>query len=555
MNKKTLIILGLTTIFLLYPFLTYGSEIKYSNSKDITPDLHTVHMDMEGNFKALFINNLGEDIEITGFDIRNTVSKTSCVGNTSSTSVPAGGNFTINAVGCAGEHEAEPESTYRLEISVHYLSNSVQNTETSILEGEYEKEEGGEIVLLLMLGLALLLAKLFGEAFERIGQPSVIGEILVGVVIGHQVLGPWLGIDVGGHVFHAFATVGIMLLLFLSGLEVELKKLKETGKLAVFVAIGGVLLPFAGGYAIGMWQFNDTYVAMLLGAILTATSVGVTARILMEAKVLDTKAGSTIIGAAVIDDILGILVIVVVSSIALTGGVSFEALGLLSLKMLVFFFLTVVVGLMVINRLTNLFEKMGTAKAFIALSLTMVFLFGVFAESVQIAAITGAFIAGMLIGETPFRRRAIEEVETIGYGFFIPLFFVWVGTWIDFEAFAGLALIFTDFNAFMGSTVMLMIMLIVVALLSKLIGCGLPAKLMGCSTKEATLIGVGMIPRLEIGLVVAAIGISAGMAGEATGQLAMEVSALAVVISIATGVIPLFFLRSLIEGYMKESKS
>ncbi|MEA3255833.1 MAG: cation:proton antiporter, partial [Candidatus Altiarchaeota archaeon] len=435
MNKKTLIILGLTTIFLLYPFLTYGSEIKYSNSKDITPDLHTVHMDMEGNFKALFINNLGEDIEITDVDLRNTVSETSCVGSISNTSVPAGEDFTINAVGCRGEHRVEPDSTYQLEITIHYLSNGVQNTETSILEGQYKGND--EIILLIMLGLALLLAKLFGEAFERIGQPSVIGEILVGVIIGHQVLGPMLGINVGGHVFHAFATVGIMLLLFLSGLEVELKKLKETGKLAIFVAIGGVLLPFAGGYAVGMWQFNDTYVAMLLGAILTATSVGVTARILMEAKVLDTKAGSTIIGAAVIDDILGILVIVIVSSIALTGGVSVEALGLLSLKMLVFFFLTVVVGLMVISRLTNLFEKMGTAKAFIALSLTMVFLFGVFAESVQIAAITGAFIAGMLIGETPFRRRAIEEVETIGYGFFIPLFFVWVGTWIDFDAFAG----------------------------------------------------------------------------------------------------------------------
>lgn len=551
MNKKTLIILGLTTIFLLYPFLTYGSGIKYSNSKDITPDLHTVHMDMEGNFEALFINNLGGDIEITGVDIRNTVSETSSIGNVSNTSVPAGGDFTIDAVGCRGEHKVEPDSTYQLEITIHYLSEGRENTETSILEGEYEKEEGGEIVLLLMLGLALLLAKLFGEAFERIGQPSVIGEILVGVVIGHQVLGPMLGIDVGGHVFHAFATVGIMLLLFLSGLEVELKKLKETGKLAVFVAIGGVILPFAGGYAIGMWQFNDFNIAMLLGAVLTATSVGVTARILMEAKVLDTKAGSTIIGAAVIDDILGILVIVIVSSIALTGGVSFEALGILSIKMLVFFFLTVVVGLMVIERLTNLFEKMGTAKAFIALSLTMVFLFGVFAESVQIAAITGAFIAGMLIGETPYRRRAIEEVETLGYGFFIPLFFVWVGTWIDFEAFAGLALIFTDFNAFMGSTVMLMIILTIIALLGKLIGCGLPAKLMGCSNKEATLIGVGMIPRLEIGLVVAAIGINAGMAGD----FATEVSALAVVISIATGVIPLFFLRSLIKGYMEESKS
>ncbi len=395
-----------------------------------------------------------------------------------------------------------------------------------------------EVVLLLELGLALLLAKLFGELLERLGQPAVIGEIIVGVIIGHELLGPYLGIDVSGEIFHAFATVGIMILLFLSGLEVELSKLKETGKLAAFVALGGVLLPFSGGYAIGMWQFNDFNIAMLLGAVLTATSVGVTARILMEAKVLDTKAGSTIVGAAVIDDVLGILVIVVVSSIAVTGTISFENLGVLSLKMLAFFFLTVIVGLKIIGRLTNLFEKMGTEKAFIALSLTLGFFFGVFAESVQIAAITGAFIAGLLIGETPFRRRAIEEMETLGYGFFIPLFFVWVGTWIEFDAF---------FQAFE-----LMILLVVVAIISKLVGCGLPAKLMGCSTRESTLIGVGMIPRLEIGLVVAAIGISAGMAGDITGPDAMKVSSLAVMISIATGVIPMFFLRPLLRGYREE---
>jgi len=396
----------------------------------------------------------------------------------------------------------------------------------------------GDIILLLELGLALLLAKLFGEAFERIGQPAVIGEILVGVLIGHELLGPYLGIDISGEVFKAFATVGIMLLLFLSGLEVELKKLKETGKLAAIVAMCGVLLPFTGGYLIGMWRFNDFNIAMLLGAVLTATSVGVTARILMDAKVLDTRAGSTILGAAVIDDVLGILVIVIVSSIALTGGVSFENLGALSLKMLLFFFITLIVGLKVIGRLTDLFEKMGTEKAFIALSLAMGFLFGVFAESVQIAGITGAFIAGLIIGETPFRRRVADEIRTIGYGFFIPLFFVSVGTWIDFKAFS--------------ESIVLMTILTVVAILGKLIGCGLPPKLMGCSTRESAIIGVGMVPRLEIGLVVAAIGVGAHMAGDPAGPLAKEVLSLAVVISVVTGIIPLFFLRPLLKGYRKE---
>ncbi len=395
----------------------------------------------------------------------------------------------------------------------------------------------GEVVLLLELGLALLLAKLFGEAFERVGQPAVIGEILVGVVIGNEFLGPYLGIDISGEVFKAFATVGIMVLLFLSGLEVELKKLKATGKLAAFVAVGGVLMPFSGGYLVGMWQFNDFNIAMLLGAVLTATSVGVSARILMEAKVLDTKAGSTIMGAAVMDDVLGILVIVIVSSIALTGSVDLESLGVLSLKMLVFFLLTLVVGLKLVGRLTGIFERMGTEKAFIALSLTLGFLFGVFAESVQIAAITGAFIAGLIIGETPFRRRAVDELKTLGYGFFIPLFFVSVGTWIDFDAFGE------------SQSIVLMTLLIAIAIAGKFIGCSVPAKLMGCSNREASIIGVGMTPRLEIGLVVAAIGISNYMAGDPAGPLASEVLSLAVVISVVTAIIPMFFLRPLLRGY------
>jgi Kef-type K+ transport system membrane component KefB len=395
-----------------------------------------------------------------------------------------------------------------------------------------------EIVLLLELGLALLLAKLFGEIFERLGQPAVIGEILVGVLIGKEILGPVLGIDVTGEIFTAFATVGIMLLLFLSGLEVELKRLKETGKLATFVAFGGVLLPFLGGYLVGIYEFNDPKIAMLLGAVLTATSVGVTARILVEAKVLDTKAGSTILGAAVIDDLLGIMAIVIVSSIAVTGTVSLESVGLMSGKMLAFFLITLVLGLKVIGRLTNLFEKMNIEKAFIALCLSMGFLFGVFAESVQIAAITGAFIAGLIIGETPYRRRAAEDIKTLGYGLFIPLFFVSVGTWINFAAF--------------NESLELMVLLLTVAIFGKLIGCGLPAKLSGCSTKEAAIIGVGMIPRLEIGLVVAAIGISVGMAGDPAGALAKEVLSLAVVISIVTGILPLFFLRPLLKGYGKE---
>ncbi len=395
-----------------------------------------------------------------------------------------------------------------------------------------------EVTLLLELGLALLLAKLCGEAFERMGQPAVIGEILAGVILGGEILGGYLGIDLLSEPFKAFADIGVMILLFLSGAEVEFAGLKRSGKLASAVAFGGVTIPFIGGYGV-MILFGYGYMeALLIGAVLTATSVGVTARILMDVGGLNTRAGTSILGAAVIDDILGIIILAIISGIAIVGAVEFESLLVLAVKIIIFFIITLYLGLKVIGKVAEIENRMVSAKAFLALSLSMGFLFGIFAEEMQIAAITGAFVAGLIVGETPYKKMISEDVKVIGYGFFIPLFFVFAGAWIEFSSFASAGLV--------------IIAALVVAIVGKLIGCGIPALLMKSSPLESTIIAIGMIPRMEMGLIIAAIGVNIGMAGDPTGIVAKEVLSLAVVVSILTGLIPLFFLKRLLERYVKD---
>ncbi|MCW7076440.1 MAG: cation:proton antiporter [Candidatus Syntropharchaeales archaeon] len=395
-----------------------------------------------------------------------------------------------------------------------------------------------EVTLLLELGLALILAKLCGEVFERMGQPAVIGEILAGVILGGEVLGGHLGIDLLSEPFKAFADVGVMILLFLSGTEVEFAELKKSGKLSSAVAFGGITIPFIGGYAV-MILFGYGYMeALLVGATLTATSVGVTARILMDVGGLNTRAGTCILGAAVIDDVLGIIILAIISGIAVVGGVELNSLFVLAVKIIIFFIITLYLGLKVIGKVAEIENRMISAKAFLALSLSLGFIFGVLAEEMQIAAITGAFVAGLIVGETPYKKIISEDVKVLGYGFFIPLFFVFTGAWIDFSSFASA-----------GGVI---IAALIVAIVGKLIGCGIPALLMKSSKLESTIIAIGMIPRMEMGLIIAAIGVNLGMAGDPAGIVAKETLSLAVVVSIVTGLIPLFFLKGLIERYVQD---
>ncbi len=324
--------------------------------------------------------------------------------------------------------------------------------------------------------------------------------------------------------FQVLADIGILFLLFISGLSTNLKSLKKLGKPSLGVAIGGVIVPFGFGYISAILFDFTAAESIILGLILVATSVGVTVRALMDMDKLNSRAGNIILGAAVIDDILGVLLL------AFALGLSSPlAIGL---KIVLFFIVFLYIGLRVIERLLDFGEKIHLPKAFLSYSIA-IFLFYVYiAEQFDIAGIIGAFVAGILIGKSFKSRHLIDDIETVGYGFFIPLFFVWVG-----------AVIITDLykhpQTFQGILPFVLVVL-VAAVLGKILGCGLGARLTGTSTKESLQIGVGMIPRMELALIIVTSAIYQGVIAQSVANTFLATT---VIITVVTTIISPFLIK------------
>ena len=331
-------------------------------------------------------------------------------------------------------------------------------------------------------------------------------------------------LDYTGPDFRVLADIGILFLLFISGLSTNLKSLKKLGKPSIAVAIGGVVVPFGLGY-VGATLFNYTAAeSIILGLVLVATSVGVTVRALMDMDKLSSKAGSIILGAAVIDDILGVLLL------AFALGISSPlAIGL---KIVLFFIVFLYIGLKVIERLLDFGEKIHLPKAFLSYSIA-IFLFYVYiAEQFDIAGIIGAFVAGILIGKSFKSRHLIDDIETVGYGFFVPLFFVWVG-----------AVLITDLyqnpQSFQGILPFVLVVLFA-AIVGKILGCGLGARLSGTTTKESMQIGVGMVPRMELALIIVTSAIYQGVIADGVANTFLATT---VILTVVTTVLSPFLIK------------
>ena len=243
-----------------------------------------------------------------------------------------------------------------------------------------------------------------------------------------------------------------------------------------------------------MWSFFNFSLqdSVIIGLILTATSVGITVRTLLDLHVLDSEVGITILGGAVLDDIIGIVLLAFVLGV--------DSPVYMIIKIIIFFFIFLYLGLKVIDRILNLGEKIHLPKAFLSISLAIFLLISFFADKLGIAGIVGAFVAGILIGNTIKSRRIIDDVKTIGYGFFIPLFFVWIGA----RLFEGISV---DLSLFFDIG-LLIILIIFIGIIGKILGCGIGAKLAGMNTKQALQVGVGMIPRMEVALIIVSTAIS-----------------------------------------------
>ena len=354
-------------------------------------------------------------------------------------------------------------------------------------------EPFGPAQIPLSMLVVFVAAKLLAELFERMGQPGIVGQILAGILIGPHVLG-WLEPNV---VLAVLAELGVMFLLFRVGLDVKSSELLQVGGTAMLVACAGVVVPFFLGWGIGACWGEARIEAIFMAAAMVATSVGITAQVLRAKGFLHARASRIILAAAVIDDVLGLLVLAVVTSLA-KGAVNILQLFLTAAIALGFTVLVAKWGTRTMHRLVPRLEaRMSIVESQFALSMALLFGLALLAVYAGVAAVVGAFLAGMTLSETVDRRvcQLTDGVTEL----LVPFFLAGIGLHFDVTVFSS------------GSTMLLALAVFVAAVVSKLTGCGLGAAALG--RRDALRVGVGMIPRGEVGMVVAQLGLAMGVMG------------------------------------------
>ena len=342
------------------------------------------------------------------------------------------------------------------------------------------------------VAIVLIAAKLGDELFKRIGQPAIIGEIIAGVLVGPAVLGFVELTDV----LEVFSELGVVFLLFWVGLETRLHEMREVGGIAARVGVAGVAVPFAGGLAVGLALGESTATSIFLGAALSATSVGITSAVLAELGALGSRVARTILGAAVIDDILALILVAVAVGIAGEGGVDvvaiIVALGLAG-GFVAFFALG---GVRLMQARPGLLQEPRFSESPLLPAVILCLVLAALAAEIGLATVIGAFLAGLIVAETKDQHPIEEEVEGL-YAFFPPFFFAAIGIELDIAAFVD------------AEVLGILAVVTLVAIITKLVGAGIGTR--GIPQSEARAISVGMVPRGEVGIIVAGIGASAGV--------------------------------------------
>lgn len=377
-------------------------------------------------------------------------------------------------------------------------------------------------ILVLQLALIIITAKIFGYLTVRyLKQPSVLGELVAGMIIGPYALGgiplsflehaPLFAIPAGASLpvtpeLYGFATVASIVLLFLSGLETDLKTFLRFAGTGSFVGLGGVLATFilGSGSAVffidGVESIMDPR-ALFMGIIATATSVGITARILSERRKLSTPEGVTILSAAVLDDVLGIVLLAVVVGLVRSGGgessaVNWGVIGRIALKAFGFWLGSTIIGIILAPRLTKGLKGLRDLDTLAMISFGLALLLAGLSEMAGLAMIIGAYVMGLALSSTDVAEDIRHRLEGI-HNFLVPIFFCVMGMLVDFSALPAVAiygLVYTVLGVF-----------------GKVVGCGIPALMSGFTPKGAFRIGAGMLPRGEVTLIMAGIGLSVGV--------------------------------------------
>lgn len=346
------------------------------------------------------------------------------------------------------------------------------------------------IRIFFQIALILLSTKLAGDLSVRLGQPSVLGKLIVGIVIGPAVLG-WIE---NSELLTQLSNVRVILLMFMAGLETDLEELNANRNSSLAVALGGIILPFVGGYVSGLVMGMEQGNAVFLGLLLCATSVSISVQTLRDLGKMKTRESTTMLGAAVFDDILVVILLAFAMSFLGTDDVN---LTMVILKKVVFFASIILIGWKGVPAIMRWLSPLRVSESIVSAALIICFSFAYFGELLGIAGIIGAFAAGIAISQTNYKHEVEKKVEPIAYAMFVPVFFVSIGMNITFDG--------------IGNQIWFILALTVIAVLTKLIGCGVGARMTGFDAKSSAIIGSGMVSRGEVALIIAGTGLSSGL--------------------------------------------
>lgn len=348
-------------------------------------------------------------------------------------------------------------------------------------------------MLILYLAVILLAARLAGALSVRLGQPAVLGEIIAGILLGPSVLG-WIDAT---ETLSAISQIGVVLLMFIAGLETDLQDFKRSGKASVFVGFGGILVPLFLGYFTGVLMGLTMFQSWFLGIVLSATSVSISVQALKEMNQLKTPEGTSILGAAVIDDVVVMIILAFLMSFA-GGDVN---LTTVVLKKVLFFAGALFMAWKGIPWFLKKFRSLPAGDSLITAALIICFVYAYAAEFTGVAAIIGAYIAGLALSMAKEKQEIVHKMETISSSIFVPVFF----------AFIGISAQFSGIVENLG----LIVLLSLLAIATKFLGAGAGAKLSGFGWRSSMGIGAAMVSRGEVALIVSAIGLEQQLISEA----------------------------------------
>ena len=388
--------------------------------------------------------------------------------------------------------------------------------------------------VLFQLFMIIVLVEVAKIVCNKIKVPTVIGEILVGIVIANTFLYDFINLGSDREVFEVLKELGVIFLLFTVGLETPFSTIRKVGKTAMLVATFGVILPFIAGFVLMLSLGYDEVAGLFVGAAMVATSVGITARVIKDMNLMHAIESRVIIGAAVIDDVMGMIVLAIVVGVAGGGSLDIAQVALVSIEAVLFVLAIIFIGSLLLpkmvkkrdekvatrgyttkrpSRLSRLFRRKSKGEGTVVctadrksrgisplpLALIICFALSSLSSFLGLAAIIGAFLAGMAFAEFKDKWPCENKIEPITE-FLTPFFFVFVGIEVTLS-------VFGDMNI-----LILALTITIFAIITKFVGCGLGSRKMG--RKSAAIIGVGMIPRGEVGLIVASIGLAMGIVGD-----------------------------------------